>query len=220
MTPRRLGTSAAALALLAALSIAFLDVRIARGVAALPEEVRGAFRNGTYLFDRLTAKRLADSALPLALLVVALGVRLRPAGRPLARVLVLVALCNLLAHLFVGVLKPAFGRLRPFQIEQADWVDRFFAGGGSFPSGHTAFYFGLCLPLAWAWPRWRIPLLLPACFMAVARVLVNDHFAGDVLGSLAITCGACAALIALLQRYARLERVGATRISRWPAPPS
>jgi membrane-associated phospholipid phosphatase len=210
MTPRRLGASAVVLALLAALSIALLDVRIACGVAELPEEVPRFFRTGTDWFDRLSGKGLANSVLPLALIVVALAAWWRPALRPLAKVLVLVALCNYLSHSVTGALTPICGRLRPYEIEEAGWIDRFFAGGKSFPSGHTAYYFGLCLPLAWAWPRWRVLLLLPACFIAAARVLVNDHFAGDVLGSLAITVGVCATLIALLQRYARLERLG------WP----
>lgn len=190
------------LALLSALSIAFLDVRIARGVAELPAEVHDFFRAGTDWLDLLTTKELSNSVLPLALIVVALGAWLRPTLRPLAKVLVLVALCNWSSHSLAGVLKPLFGRLRPFQIEETGWVDRFFAGGSSLPSGHTAYYFGFCLPLAWAWPRWRIPLLLPACFIAVARVLVNDHFVGDVLGSLALTAGVCAGWIGTFQRYA------------------
>ncbi len=196
------------LALLAALSIAFLDVRIARRVAELPAELRGFFGAGTDWLDLLSTKELSNSALALALIVGALAAWQRPALRPLAKVLVLVALCNCLSHSLVGMLKPICGRLRPYQIEETGWIDRFFAGGKSFPSGHTAYYFGFCLPLAWAWPRWRIALLLPACFIAVARVLVNDHFAGDVLGSMALTAGVSAALIAVSQRYAKLERLG------------
>ena len=218
MMPRRLGATAAVLALLSALSIAFLDVPIARGVAALPAGVRAFFRAGTEWFDLLSTKELANSAIVLALFAGAFVAWLRPAARPLARVLVLVALCNSVAHFFTGVLKPVFGRLRPFQIEEADWVDRFFAGGGSFPSGHTAYYMGLFLPLAWALPRWRFVLLLPGLFIAAARVLVNDHFAGDVLGSLAIASAVCALTIAALQRHAKLEPLGRAGASPAPAP--
>jgi len=217
MTPRRLGLLAAVLALAATLSIVFLDVRIARAIAELPAGVRGFFGTGTDWLDVLTGKESANSALALVLILVALGAWTRPASRGLAKLLILVALSNLLSHFVVGVLKPVFGRLRPYQIEEAGWVDQFLAGGSSLPSGHTAYYFGLCLPLAWAWPRWRIPLLLPALFIAAARVLVNDHFPGDVLGALAITSGTCALLIAAFQRYAKLEGFGAPRAS--PAAP-
>jgi membrane-associated phospholipid phosphatase len=208
VTPRSLGASAGVLAVLAALSIAVLDVPIARAVAELPPDVHAFFRAATEWFDLLSTKELANSAIGLALFAVAFVAWLRSAARPLARVLVLVALCNLVAHLVTGLLKPVFGRLRPFDIEGSGWIDRFFAGGGSFPSGHTAYYMGLCVPLAWAFPRWRIPLLLPGLFVAAARVLVNDHFAGDVLGSLAITSLVCAIAIAVMQRFAKLERLG------------
>jgi len=211
MTPRRIGNAAGALALASAASIAFLDVRIARGVARLPAGLRGFFRTGTQLLDVITGKDLSNSTLALVLILASLGVWTFPSQRRTARVLMLVALSNLLAHFVVSVLKPVFGRLRPYQIEETGWVDQFFADGRSFPSGHTAFYFGLCLPLAWAVPRWRIPVLLPALFVAAARVLVNDHFAGDVLGSLAITAGVNACLIAAFQRYAKLEQAGPPR---------
>lgn len=205
---RGLGFLALGLALLCALSIAFLDVRIARAVAALPAGVHASFRTGTGWLDVLSGKKLADSALALALLAGALALWTRPARRALAEVLALAALSNSSAHLLVGVLKNVFGRLRPFQIAEASWVDRFFAGGGSFPSGHTAFYLGVCLPLAWALPRWRLALLAPALFIAAARVLVNDHFAGDVLGAAAVTVAVCALWIAAFRRMGRLAGLG------------
>jgi membrane-associated phospholipid phosphatase len=203
-----MGSAAALLALLTAACVAFLDVPIARAIAELPAGVHGFFRTGTDWLDVLSGKVLSNSAMALVLILLALGAWTHPASRMLAKLLILVALSNQLSHAFVGLLKPVFGRLRPFRIVEAGWGDQFFAGGRSFPSGHTAFYFGLCLPFAWAWPRWRIPLLLPALFIAVARVLENDHFAGDVLGALAITSGTCAMLIAAFQRYAKLEGFG------------
>ncbi|NOT31099.1 MAG: phosphatase PAP2 family protein [Planctomycetes bacterium] len=199
---------AALLAALAALAIVFVDVPLARVVARLPGGVHAVFREGTSALDFVSGKAFADTGLGSCLLVLALGAWLRPAWRPLAKLLVLVALSNLLAHLLAGVLKPVFGRLRPFQIEASGWDDRFFAGGSSFPSGHTAFYWGLALPLAWALPRWRWVALLPALFISAARVLVNHHFAGDVLASMAIALAVSAALIALFERGAKLAPFG------------
>ncbi len=208
MGPRRSAVVAVGLALLAALAVAFLDVPLARVVAGLPAGVRSVCHEGTAALDLVSGKVFADAALGVVLWLAALVAWSRPAWRPLAKLLVLVALSNLLAHLAVGLLKPVFGRLRPFEIAQSGWIDRFFADGSSFPSGHTAFYWGLSLPLARALPRWRFVALAPAGFVAAARVLENHHFAGDVLASLAVTWTVSWTLIAQFERRAWLAPFG------------
>ena len=105
--------------------------------------------------------------------------------------------------------KNVFGRLRPQQVLDAgDWTQPlWFAGGGSFPSGHSAFYFGLLLPLAAACPnRWLRALLLAIpLYVVLARIDLARHFLSDVAASALI-----AALYALLL---------ATAARRWlPAP--
>jgi membrane-associated phospholipid phosphatase len=104
--------------------------------------------------------------------------------------------------------KNMFGRLRPHQVlESGDWTHVWHAGGGSFPSGHSAFYFGLLLPLAAACPRaWqRAVLVAIALFAIIARIDLEKHFLSDVSASAVI-----AALYALLL---------ATVARRWlPAP--
>jgi membrane-associated phospholipid phosphatase len=93
--------------------------------------------------------------------------------------------------------KTQFGRLRPQQLlESGDWSQPlWFVGGGSFPSGHSAFYFGLFLPLAaWAPRIWqRIALLAIPIFVVVARIDLAKHFLSDVSASALI-----AALVGLL----------------------
>ena len=51
-----------------------------------------------------------------------------------------------------------------------------------FPSGHGAHFWGLFFPLAFLFPRYRIPFLIIPLFISVARVGVNDHWCSDVLG--------------------------------------
>ncbi len=60
--------------------------------------------------------------------------------------------------------KNAFGRMRPLEwIETGEMTSTWFVAGGSFPSGHSSFYFGLFLPLAAAAPRpWQRAVLLTA----------------------------------------------------------
>jgi len=106
--------------------------------------------------------------------------------------------------------KNFFGRLRPEQVfANGDWSHLWFAGGGSFPSGHSAFYFGLLLPLAAACPRgWQRALLLALpLFAIVARIDLAKHFLSDVTMS---------ALLAALYSL-----VAATLLRRWrPRPAS
>jgi membrane-associated phospholipid phosphatase len=104
--------------------------------------------------------------------------------------------------------KDHFGRLRPHEVfDRGDWSDIWFAGGNSFPSGHSAFYFGLLLPLAAACPiRWLRNLVLAIpLYVILARIDLAKHFLSDVSTSAVI-----AAIYALLL---------ATIARRWlPAP--
>jgi membrane-associated phospholipid phosphatase len=87
-----------------------------------------------------------------------------------------------------------FGRLRPYQLlEHNDWSHAWFAGGTSFPSGHVSFFWGLFLPLAYLYPKYRVPLLVLPVFIGFARIDENVHFLSDVLGSIAL-----AAIVTLL----------------------
>jgi membrane-associated phospholipid phosphatase len=102
---------------------------------------------------------------------------------------------HFLTRLTGGVLKNVFDRLRPFEvIEAGNWDWKFFTGhGNSFPSGHAAQFWGLFFPLAFLFPRFRLPLLILPVFISIARIGVNDHWCSDVIASAAL-----AALMTLL----------------------
>ena len=100
--------------------------------------------------------------------------------------------------------KSTMGRLRPHQVfESGDWSSVWFAGGASFPSGHSSWYFGLFLPLAAAAPRvWqRVALLAVPVFAAVTRIDMSMHFLSDV--STPALVAACLALVigAVMRRW-------------------
>lgn len=98
--------------------------------------------------------------------------------------------------------KSHFGRLRPSEVfEKGDWSQLWFVGGGSFPSGHSAFYFGLLLPLAAACPiRWlRGVLLAIPVYVAIARLDLERHFLSDVSTS-AVIAGVYTLIAAWLLR--------------------
>jgi membrane-associated phospholipid phosphatase len=97
--------------------------------------------------------------------------------------------------------KPPFGRLRPFQaFAEGEWGDRWFMGPdyGSFPSGHAAFYAGLCLPLALIFPRWAAALLALPLLVGAERVLSHDHYVSDIGASFLLAAAVSAGLWRLL----------------------
>ena len=120
----RLGLAALMLAALAGGSVACADVPLARWIAGLPEGVHAFFRAATAGFDRVSLKEFSDAGLGLGLLAAAGLAVWHPKGRRLAGLLALVALTQLIAHFAVGLLKPAFGRLRPYVIADSGWVDQ------------------------------------------------------------------------------------------------
>ena len=105
--------------------------------------------------------------------------------------------------------KELFGRSRPFQVlASGDWSHVWFAGGESFPSGHSAFYFGFLLTLAAACPiRWlRIVLVAIAVYVVIARIDLAKHFLSDVSAS--------ALIISIYALFA------AWLVRRWLPPPA
>lgn len=118
------------------------------------------------------------------------------------RVLFAAGLVQVLTLTAMVLGKDAFGRLRPFQVlESGDWSHVWHAGGGSFPSGHSAFYFGLMLPLAAACPRaWQRGVLVAIpVFAILARIDLEKHFLSDVSTS-ALIASLFTLLVATLSR--------------------
>ena len=174
-------------AMLAALGILLLDHAVANLVRSTGIDDAWLFVQGTALLDYLTGKEISKFLLGGVLLLASGALALVPRTRAAGRMVLYVGATQFLATLLTGVAKNLFGRLRPDQLLAATPPDAtWFVGGSSFPSGHAGFYFGLLLPLACLFPKWRWPLLAVAWFIAVARVVVNDHFVADVGASIAV----------------------------------
>jgi membrane-associated phospholipid phosphatase len=56
----------------------------------------------------------------------------------------------------------------------------------SFPSSHATLYFSLLLPVAWQFPKYRWALLVLPVLITVGRLVLEEHFLGDVLGSICL----------------------------------
>ncbi|MBD2722454.1 phosphatase PAP2 family protein [Hymenobacter armeniacus] len=122
-------------------------------------------------------------ALGLAFAIGRYGLR-----RPGATLFLVLLLTHEFSMVLAKALKGSVHRLRP-EVQFA----KGYAGTGlwaagphndSFPSYHTAVYFSLFLPLAVAFPRWRVPLLVLPGLIGLGRLVLGMHYLSDVWASL------------------------------------
>lgn len=188
-------------ALLTVAGIVFADPLIAGLVHEAKLENAWIFANGTLALDVVTGKTISKFLISGVILLAGVTMSTVAKTRMTSLRVLYVGSVQLLSTLLAGVGKNLFGRLRPFQLLLADsWDQAWFAGGSSFPSGHTAFYFGLFLPLACLFPRWKWPLLGVPWFIAAARIIANDHFVTDVAASVALVALIAQATLAAFDR--------------------
>jgi membrane-associated phospholipid phosphatase len=139
---------------------------------------------GLIALDTVTVLR--TFALGWVAIVVGTILLRRQRGMRLGYALVTAGIVQLAALQTMMLAKDYFGRHRPYEVlASGDWTGAWFAGGGSFPSGHSAFYFGLLLPLAAACPiRWlRWLLVAIPVYVVLARIDLEKHFLSDVSAS-------------------------------------
>lgn len=194
MNKRQLVYSFFAALVLALLSILFFDQPIAAFAQRAGGRQSVILQQGTHWLEVASGFPIARYFLSYLLLGASALLFLWKSGRPIAWMVLFVGCAQFVTRLTAGTLKNVFDRLRPFEVIQAgNWDWNFFGGqGSSFPSGHAAHFWGLFFPLAFLFPRYRIPLIVIPLFISVARVGVNDHWCSDVLASAAL-----AALITL-----------------------
>lgn len=190
--------------LFAALGFLFVDRPLAEWIHASGIAHARLFEWGLAALDMLTGLHLwfwLAGCSALAIGVIGLAWR-RRAAWPRAWLAAGLVQIATLHTMILG--KSHFGRMRPSDVfGNADWSQVWFSGGGSFPSGHSAFYFGLLLPLAAACPlRWlRGVLIAIPVYVAVARLDLERHFLSDVAAS-AVIAAVYTLLAALaLQRW-------------------
>jgi membrane-associated phospholipid phosphatase len=195
MNKRQITYSVLVAIVLTLLSIFFFDQPIAAFVQRAGGRQSVILQQGTHWLEVASGFPIARYFLTYVLLGAGAILFAWKSTRSAAWILLFVGSAQLVTRLSAGTLKGVFNRLRPFEVIQAgNWEWKFFGDhGSSFPSGHGAHFWGLFFPLAFVFPRYRIPLLILPLFISVARVGVNDHWCSDVIASSAI-----AALITLL----------------------
>lgn len=78
------------------------------------------------------------------------------------------------------LLKPLFGRIRPYVFNAAILVDT-SADTYSFPSSHATIAWAFALVLAREEPRWRWGLFALAALISLSRIYLGVHYPSDVI---------------------------------------
>ncbi|PZR76119.1 MAG: hypothetical protein DLM73_03600 [Chthoniobacterales bacterium] len=180
---------------LTVLGLFFFDQPIAAFVQRAGGRESAFLNNATTFLEWVSGFPIARYFLTYVLLGMGAILFAWKSARAAAWMLLFIGSAQFVTRLTVAILKEVFHRLRPFEVIAAgNWDWKFFGDhGSSFPSGHSAHFWGLFFPLAFLFPRYRVPFLIIPLFIAVARVGVNDHWCSDVICSIAI-----AALVTLL----------------------
>lgn len=170
------------------LSIFLFDQPIAAFVQKVDGRSSVVLQQGTTFLEVIAGYPINRYALTYALLAAAAILFVWKSTRAAAWMLLFIGVAQIVTRLTAGTLKNVFNRLRPFEvIEAGNWDWNFFGDrGSSFPSGHSALFWGLFFPLAFLFPRYRLPFLIIPLFITVARVGVNDHWCSDVIASAGI----------------------------------
>jgi membrane-associated phospholipid phosphatase len=195
MNRRQLALTVLVALVLTLLGIFFFDQPIAAFVQRVGGRQSVLLQGGTHWLEIVTGQSIDRYFLTYVLLGLGALLFISKTSRPIAWMLLFVGTAQIVTRLTASTLKGVFERLRPFEVIQAgNWDWKFFSGhGNSFPSGHSAFFWGLFFPLAYRFPRYRLPLLIIPVFITIARPGVNDHWCSDVIASAGL-----AALITLV----------------------
>jgi undecaprenyl-diphosphatase len=137
------------------------------------------------VFEKIT---IAGSATPyliaLAVLYLVLRFSLRRAAAAKRALFVIAAIS--VSGVTVDLLKPIVARWRPkaFLADPSQYGFAFFKTTrihNSFPSGHAATALAVACALALLFPRLRVLWLAAAAVVASSRVIIGEHYPGDVL---------------------------------------
>ena len=185
----------------AAAGVLGLDAVVAQ-VTAARSAIEAPLGTLVDAFDLIALKGISSFLLSAVLIVIAGG--LLALKRRGGWTLFYIGLVQFLSTTIADLSKPPFGRLRPYEaMPDGNGMGRWFAGGQSFPSGHTAFYFGLFVPLIMLWPRYTALWLVVPSIVATQRLVAHDHYLSDVAASIALATLLSVALSSVAQRAER-----------------
>ena len=89
---------------------------------------------------------------------------------------------SLVSWMLSQMLKNIFPMPRPFEVNGASPLTLTIPADPSFPSGHTAFAFGLAVSIWLHDKKLGFLFVVAACLVGYGRIASNVHFITDVLG--------------------------------------
>ena len=120
-------------------------------------------------------------------------------ARP-AKIAVCILLALMVSGIGVNILRPAFGRARPYSVEAGTFHGPSFGHEyNGFPSGHSSEAWTVATVVSFAYPPAALPASAYAGTMMWARMQRNQHFPVDVLAG-AFWGIACALPFAIVAR--------------------
>lgn len=193
MSSRNLIVLSISLLLSVIVAIFFVDRPLALWIDANLHGVQPVFVEITHYTELLTGFPISKFLPAFVALSIGIGFHVITRSNSVARYFYFVGLTFLFSRIVAGTLKNVFLRSRPVVLlKDHEMTNTFFVDeGNSFPSGHTAHYWGLLLPLAFLFPKFRITILAVATLLSLGRVIVNDHYLGDILASGLIALWVC-----------------------------
>lgn len=164
------------------LSVLFVDRPLAVFLDNHGKSLKPLFNRTVEGIEMVSGFTVSQFLLGGILLALGIALWIKDKSRSRANLFLLVGLAHTCSRLLAGTLKNVFHRSRPSEYLSNHSISDFCTGtGNSFPSGHTAHFFSLFIPLILLFPKYKWSLLVVPVFVAIQRVLSGDHYLGDVL---------------------------------------
>ena len=98
-------------------------------------------------------------------------------------------------------------RPRPFLAYELSQLISKNVNTGSFPSGHSTFFFAMATAIYFYNKKWGIGFFIAAILMNVSRVITGVHYPSDILGGAAIGILTGFVVYKLWQRYLNINGI-------------